>query len=161
MAVELSKPIITAFIVALIFGIKTRAVAQTQTLNRCDIICGKWMIAEKNLKVEIYKDGDQFRAKIIWFDDSDDKTQPMDKRMDTENPDPNMRTQKILGSSILQNLIFIPATNTWENGIIYDGKHGKYWQSAAYINDKGELKVTGYWKFKFIGKTLTFTRVSS
>lgn len=126
-----------------------------------DLICGKWMIDTHNLTVEIYKDGvTNYKAKIIWFNDSDDKSRPMETRLDSDNPDPKLRTQKILGSNILEKLVYVPKSNSWEKGIIYDALHGHHWDSSAYINNKGELKVTGYWHFKFIGKTLTFTRVN-
>lgn len=125
-----------------------------------DMICGKWMINTKNLTVEIYKDGSaSYKAKIIWFNDSDDKSRPMETRLDADNPDAKMRTQKILGSNILEKLVYTPKSNSWENGVIYDALHGHHWDSSAYINAKGELKVTGYWHFKFIGKTLTFNRI--
>lgn len=132
-----------------------------QKVPPSDMICGKWMIAQKNLTVDIYKEGKEFKAKIVWFNDKDDKSRPMETRLDIDNPDPKLRTQKILGSSILQKLVYVPKTNSWEKGIIYDALHGHYWDSAAYINDKGELKVTGYWHFKFIGKTLTFIRTTT
>lgn len=85
----------------------------------------------------------------------------METRLDTDNPDPKLRTQKVMGSNILKNLVYVPKSNSWENGVIYDAQHGRYWDSAAYINKEGELKVTGYWHFKFIGKTLTFIRTTT
>jgi uncharacterized protein (DUF2147 family) len=124
-----------------------------------DMICGKWMINNKNLTVEIYREGKEFKSKIIWFNDSDDKSRPMETRLDADNPDPKLRTQKILGSNILEKLVYVPKTNSWESGRIYDALHGHHWDSSAFINEKGELKVTGYWHYKFIGKTLTFTRL--
>lgn len=131
--------------------------AQYNTVS--DQICGKWMSADKNLSVQVYKDGDSFKAKIIWFDDSDDKSRPMDTRLDTENPDAELRSRKILGMSVLERLVYDPETNSWEKGVIYDALHGRYWDSAAFITPDGALKVTGYWHFKFIGKTLKFTRL--
>ena len=126
---------------------------------KCDAICGKWMSVEKNLAVEVYKDGQDFRAKIIWFNDSDDKSRPMETRTDTSNPNKALRNRKILGMSILDKLVYRPQTNSWEKGIIYDAVHGRYWDSWAYITPNGIMKVTGYWHFKFIGKTLIFKRM--
>ncbi|RKR80296.1 uncharacterized protein (DUF2147 family) [Mucilaginibacter gracilis] len=140
-------------------GIASGVCAQSVPALPSDHICGRWMIVQKNLKVEIYREGQEFRAKIIWFNDDDDKSRPMETRLDLDNPDPKMRTQKILGSSILQKLSYKPASNSWENGVIYDALHGHHWDASAYITKKGELKVTGYWHFKFIGKTLTFIRI--
>jgi len=130
-----------------------------QTPPTCDQICGKWMTTTKNLIVQVYKDGEDFKAKIVWFDDSDDKSHPVDSRLDTQNPDKTLRDHRIVGTNILDKLTYVPHSNSWENGIIYDAIHGRYWDSSVYITPDGQLKVTGYWHFKFIGRTLTFTRL--
>ena len=117
------------------------------------------MAEAKNLSVEVYKDGKDFKAKIIWFDDSDDKTHPMAVRQDVSNPDKALRNRPILGMNVVENLEYDAESHSWEKGIIYDASHGRYWDSSAYITPTGELKVTGYWHFKFIGRTLTFKRL--
>lgn len=125
-----------------------------------DRILGTWMAEEKNVAVEVYKENDSFKARVVWFSDEDDKSQPMETRLDVNNPDKNLRNRKILGSSVLRNLSYKAKTDSWENGMIYDAKHGREWNSAAYIANDGTLKVTGYWHFKFIGKTMEFKRIS-
>ncbi|MDB5011423.1 MAG: hypothetical protein JWQ06_2212, partial [Mucilaginibacter sp.] len=42
---------------------------------------------------------------------------------------------------------------------IYDAKNGREWDASAYIDKNGELRVTGYWHLKFIGRTMSFTRI--
>lgn len=121
-------------------------------------ICGKWQSVDKNLVIAVYKENNEFRAKIVWFDDDDD-TKEMDYWTDKRNPDPALRTRKILGMNVLEKLIYDSKNNSWEDGMIYDATHGRSWNSSAYINKEGLLKVKGYWHFKFIGKTLTFKRM--
>ena len=121
-------------------------------------ICGRWESKEKNLVVQVYKEDNQFKAKIVWFDDGDHSKQ-MAYWTDKNNPEPALRTRKILGMNVLEKLIYTPETNSWEDGMIYDAKSGRHWNSSAYIDRSGELKVKGYWHFKFIGKTMTFTRL--
>ena len=132
------------------------AVAQTGA----DKILGTWMSEEKNVAVEVYKENDCFKARVIWFSDDDDRSQPMETRLDVNNPDKILRSHKVLGSSVLRNLSYRPKTNSWEDGMIYDAKHGREWNSSAFIDNSGTLKVTGYWHFKFIGKTMGFKRIS-
>jgi uncharacterized protein (DUF2147 family) len=120
-------------------------------------ICGRWESTDKNLIVGIYFQNNQFHSKILWYSDTDGK--PLNYWTDVHNPDPALRSRKILGMSILSGLDFVPATNSWENGLVYDSKHGRTWNAAAYIGKKGFLHVRGYWHFKFIGKTMTFKRV--
>lgn len=141
------------------------AVAQTSTfvttaaVSPSDRICGKWMSEEKNCIVQVYKAGNEFGAKLLWFDDSDDKSKPMNTRTDYKNPDPNLQNRKIIGMDVLDDLVYVPKTDTWENGIIYDAKSGRKWSSAVSFTSSGTLKVTGFWHFKFIGKTMTFKRI--
>jgi uncharacterized protein (DUF2147 family) len=120
-------------------------------------ICGKWKSMAKNLVIDIYTENDQFKARMTWFSDTEGK--PMDYWTDRHNPDPALRNRKILGMSILKNLKYHSDSQSWEDGLVYDSKHGKEWNASAYIDKKGLLQVRGYWHFKFIGRTLTFFRI--
>jgi uncharacterized protein (DUF2147 family) len=120
-------------------------------------ICGKWESSEKNLVVQVYREDNKFRAKIVWIVNT--SHEPLDTWTDVNNPDESLRNRKILGMSVLSNFCYKPCTKSWEDGIIYDAQHGRNWNACAYIDKKGALKVKGYWHFKFIGQTLTFNRI--
>ncbi|MGI4021172.1 MAG: DUF2147 domain-containing protein [Janthinobacterium lividum] len=124
-----------------------------------DKICGKWISEEKNCIVQVYKNGNEYGAKLTWFDDSDDKARPMNMRVDEKNPDKALQNRKLIGMDVVDNLIYNPETNSWENGLIYDAKSGRTWSSAVSLSREGLMKVTGYWKFKFIGKSMNFKRI--
>ena len=143
---------------AFVFLLVTASQTKTATVANCDQICGKWMSSEKNLTVLVYKSGNQFKAKIIWF--RDDPSLPMEEWRDKNNPDPALRTRKILGMEVLRDLKYDTDGDSWEDGMIYDAKHGREWNASAYINKEGLLKVKGYWHFKFIGRTMTFHRIT-
>jgi len=83
----------------------------------------------------------------------------MDYWADVNNPDTKLRTRKLLGMSILNVPTYDPKTNSWENGMVYDSRHGREWNASANIGKKGQLHVRGYWHFKFIGKTMNFFRI--
>lgn len=123
-----------------------------------DQICGKWQNTEKNLIVQVYREDDEFKAKVVWFDNGDGE-QSMYNYRDKRNPDASLRNRKVLGMNVMEDLEYMPESNSWENGIIYDASSGRTWSSCAKIDDDGSLKVKGYWKFKFIGKTMTFKRI--
>ncbi len=127
--------------------------------HNADAILGKWMTVEHNLEVEVYKQENKFHAKIIWFK-IEDTSRPMNTRMDKKNPNPSLQTRKWLGMEVLRNLEYNAKDNEWQDGIIYDAKHGREWDSVAWINSEGFLKVKGYWVFRWISETLTFKRVS-
>ena len=123
-----------------------------------DAILGKWITIEGTLMIDVYKDKNDFKARITWFRNHDDTNSPMEKRLDKRNPDKSLRGKKILGMDVLKKLTYNACTNRWEHGIIYDATSGREWDSAAWVSNKGLLKVRGFWQFEFMGKTLTFKR---
>jgi uncharacterized protein (DUF2147 family) len=127
--------------------------------TKANRICGKWASTEKNLVVEVYPYKNTFKAKIIWFTGGVSKAKPMETITDVKNPDPSLRTRKVLGLDVVENLVYSPKSDTWEGGKIYEVQSGKYWSAAAYLDKGGLLKVKGYWKMKLFGKTMTFKRV--
>lgn len=143
--------------VLLFFLISLGLNAKSGSVPACDQICGKWMSSEKNLLVEVYHDtNNTYKARIIWF--KDDTSKPMEEWRDTKNPDPALRSRRILGLNVVRDLKYDAGNKSWEDGVIYEAKTGKEWNASAYINKEGILKVKGYWHFKVFGKTMTFTR---
>jgi uncharacterized protein (DUF2147 family) len=123
-------------------------------------IVGKWMALEdNNLEVEVYKTGNEYRAKIVWFDDSDDKSRQMAERCDTKNPDKKLRTRKIIGLQVMQGLVYNADDDEWQGGKIYDASSGKQWNAKAWLTTNGCLKVRGYWHLEFMGQNICFKKV--
>ena len=122
-------------------------------------ILGKWMSEEKNLEVEIFKDGNQYKSTVVWFDDSDDKNIPMALRYDTKNPDKNLRGRKVIGLEVMNGLVYNAEDDEWQSGRIYDASTGKDWNVKAWLNKDGILKVRGYWHFPIFGETMSFNKV--
>lgn len=121
-------------------------------------ILGKWISDEKNLIVEVYKLGNKYNAKILWFRPVDAKTKVVYKTHDVHNPDVKLRTRKIVGIDVVQNLVYNENTHQWVDGLIYDATLGRQWSAFAYLSPKEALIVKGYWHFKFLSKTLVFTK---
>jgi uncharacterized protein (DUF2147 family) len=142
------------FFVPLLFS---AIVQKTVIVPPAERVCGKWESVEKNLRLQVFIQDHKFVAKIIWFDDGDPND--MDKWTDKHNPDPALRSRKILGLNILKDMVYHEDTNTWEDGTIYDARHGREWNASAYIDKNGLLRVKGYWHLKFIGRTMAFRRL--
>jgi uncharacterized protein (DUF2147 family) len=130
---------------------------KAQSIKEGERICGKWESTDKELDIKVYMHDNEFRAEIIWFSDTDGK--PLDYWKDVHNPDPALRDRKILGMSVLSGLKYDADTHTWEDGMVYDSRHGREWNASATIDKKGMLHVRGYWHFKFIGRTMNFVRI--
>jgi uncharacterized protein (DUF2147 family) len=123
-----------------------------------DAILGKWISTEKNLIVDVYKENNVYKSKIVWFDASDDLSKPMKSRVDYKNPDQNLRDHKLVGLEILNGLKYNLNSNRWENGTVYDPNTGKFWSAVIFFDQEKKLAVKGFWKFEFISKTMHFER---
>ena len=124
-----------------------------------DAITGKWMYEEKNLIVEVYKQDDDFKAKIVWFHDNSDTLTPIENRLDIKNPDKDLRSRKIVGLDILSDLEYDPKENKWVKGKIYDSSSGKTWDATVWLSDPQTMQVRGYYIFKIFGKTMKFSKM--
>lgn len=121
-------------------------------------ILGKWISTKKNVIIEVYTVSNQFKAKVLWYNDKDDVSRPMKTRTDIKNPVKDLRNQLILGMDVLEGLCYNPEKYRWEKGTIYDASSGRHWSSVVYFNDEHQMEVKGYWKFEFLGQTLAFTK---
>lgn len=129
--------------------------------NSGDKIIGKWIaIEDKNVIVQVYRSGTEFKARIIWFDDSDDKGRPMATRCDTKNPDKNLRSRKLIGLEVLRGLTYNADEDEWQDGHIYDPSSGKEYCAKAWLTGDGNLKVRGYWHFEVFGQNICFTKTN-
>jgi uncharacterized protein (DUF2147 family) len=145
-----------SFCFLLFIIIVSHAFSQIKT----DDILGKWLAyPRQNIIVEIFKDSNQYKGRLVWFKDSDDPSRPMSIRNDDKNPDPQLRKRRLLMSDVMEGMIFNKASSKWEGGTIYDAKTGKLWDSFVTMRQNGTLEVRGFWHYAFIGKTMLFKRV--
>ena len=128
--------------------------------NSKENLLGRWMSTDKSVAVNVYEEGNSFKAKVIWFDERLGSGTPMNTRRDSHNPDIKLRNRKVIGMDILENLNYNAQDKRWENGKIYDASSGRTWDTFAEIKDNGELYVRGFWKFSWIGKSLYFKRIN-
>ncbi len=124
-----------------------------------DDILGKWMAVDKSVSVNVYREGNSYQAKILWFDKSRGSGKPIHASIDSHNPNPELRHRKVIGMEILSNLTFNPEKQRWEHGKIYDASSGRTWDANVEVKDGNHLCVRGFWKWTWIGKSLCFTRI--
>lgn len=134
-------------------------VLKAASQNNADRIVGQWMSAENNMAVEIYKTGKFYEAKVIWVDNSNDKSTSMNAGYDTRNPDETLRKRKIIGLVVMNSLMYNEENNDWEEGQIYDPHSGKYWNAKASLTKDGLLRVRGYWGYQLLGKDIFFKKI--
>jgi uncharacterized protein (DUF2147 family) len=114
-----------------------------------DAIVGEWLTAAKDGKVQIYKSGNKFFGKISWGNRPNGK--------DTNNPDPKLRDQNLIGLVILKDFSF-NGKDKWEDGTIYDPNNGKTYSCVIRLKDEKTLEVRGYIGISLLGRTEVWTR---
>ena len=142
-------------ILAIIIFCSTSIISLAQ--NKSDAILGRWITEAGNCMVEVYKIQNECKGKIVWFKDK--PTKPMDQWFDEKNPDKTLRTRKLLGLEVLNNLHYNADDDEWVGGQIYDATSGKKWDSVVWLTKDNLLRVKGYWLFRFLSETKTFKRV--
>ena len=108
-------------------------------------------------KIKIFKQGENYIGQVIWLQ------QPLDKngkpKIDSKNPDPNMRHITCDKIIIIKDLQYNDKKNRWENGKIYNPLSGKYYDVMAEFNDPKTLKITGYLGIKALSRSILWEKI--
>ncbi|MFM2267688.1 MAG: hypothetical protein RL757_1129 [Bacteroidota bacterium] len=123
--------------------------------NDADKIVGKWMSADNDMKVEVYKNNGYYEGRIIWFACAPKYV--MTDFYDKKNPNKSLCGRPWLGMNVLEGLQF-KKKNEWHNGKIYDPNSGGTYSSVCRLEGDHTLKVKGFWMYEWIGKSLVFYR---
>ena len=125
---------------------------------QADDILGKWLNADKDAHIEVYKQGGKYFGKIVWLKEPIDPDTGKPKR-DKENPDARLRSRPTLGLVIMENFVF--SDGEWESGSIYDPKTGNTYKCYMNLKNSNTLFVRGYIgkSWMGLGRTTEWTRV--
>ena len=119
-----------------------------------DKLLGTYLTQDKSSKIEFYKLGNKYFGKVVWMKDPNDpKTNK--PYLDSDNPDPAKRSLPVMGMDIIHDIVY--SKDKWEGGTLYDPNTGKTWDCNISF-DGNKLKVKGFWKVSWIGKTETWTK---
>ena len=118
-------------------------------------VIGKWKLDDGTAIVEVYKNGDAYNGKIVWLEEPTDADGTPAK--DNNNPDPALRTRKLIGLNMLSGLKKT-ADNEYSGGKIYDPGNGKTYNCSMKV-EGNVLKVRGSLdKRGLIGRTMDWFR---
>ncbi len=148
------QSLIFIFVLSLISSVNL--IAQSY---KTDDIVGVWLNEEKEGRIEIYKNGNQYFGKIIWLKEPNDKETGKPK-VDKKNPEAKLRNIPILGLVVMKNFKF-NGENEWEDGSIYDPKSGSTYNCYIQLENRNTLKVRGYIgkSWMGLGRTTHWTRI--
>jgi uncharacterized protein (DUF2147 family) len=119
-------------------------------------VTGIWYNEEKDARFEIYEDGGEYFAKIVWLEEPIDPETGKAK-VDDENPDEDKQNRPLKGLVFMKDFVF-EGDGLWEDGEIYDPKSGKTYDCYIKMESPDKLKVRGYIGISLIGRTSYWTR---
>ena len=79
-------------------------------------------------------------------------------KLDTKNPNENLRLRKKIGLVILHNLKWDDDQKEWNGGQIYDSREGDTYSLFAKTEESNTLKLRGFIGFSLFGKTTVWKR---
>ena len=131
-----------------------------------DAIVGLWLTAPSDngrARVEVREvEEGRYDGSIVWLEkptypEDDERGMGGQKRVDRENPDPELRQRPILGLKIVEGFEYA-GDKQWKDGTIYDPENGKTYRAKAKL-EGDTLKVRGFIGFSLLGRTTEWTRV--
>ena len=119
-----------------------------------DNIVGIWKCEE--YKIEIFKDGTTYSAKLLWAKDMSEADGKTPKK-DNQNPDEKLRARSRQGITHITALTF--KNGEYINGTLYSVQDGNTYSLKGVLKSINHLETRGYKGIPMIGKTFTWTRV--
>jgi uncharacterized protein (DUF2147 family) len=117
-----------------------------------DAIVGIWLTAEEDGYIRIYKNINTIEGLVFKSFKPEDA-----QRVDSNNPDPKLRDQSLLGLVILKGFNF-DGFNSWTGGQVYDPNTGITYQAKLELIDDNKLALRGYVGIPLFGHTENWTR---
>ncbi|MGE5425220.1 MAG: DUF2147 domain-containing protein [Syntrophothermus sp.] len=149
----MQKKISLTFLIAFSFLFTSHLFAQHQ---KPDAITGIWFNEEMTSKLQLYKEGSKYFAKIVWLKEPVDKSTGK-PRTDNLNPDAKLKNKPLINLVVLKNFTF-DGDDQWEDGTIYDPKNGKTYSCYIQMESPNKLKIRGYIGVSLLGRTTYWTR---
>ena len=122
-----------------------------------DDIVGVWLSGDGDGWIEIRKEDDETVGIIAGSPNTKEGDAP---RLDSKNPDPSLRDRPLDGLKFMTGFSYA-GENRWTGGRIYDPNSGKTYKGTMLLTDRDTLKLRGYIGISLLGRTDTWTRVTS
>jgi uncharacterized protein (DUF2147 family) len=120
-----------------------------------DVIVGIWEADDGTVKLNMYKAGLEFQARMLYGNEIV-KADNVTFKNDAKNPDPALRSRSLKNIVIITGLRW--ADDEWSGGSIYDASSGRTYNCKATMKD-GKMYLRGYLGISMMGQTRAFHRV--
>ncbi len=148
-------------LVALLGALASTASAQTPS------VMGTWLTASGIAQVRIGPCPDAANGPICGLvvglinpKGPDGNAIAPDMATDYRNPDPALRTRKVIGMPLIWGFKKAADPNAFEDGHIYNGENGKTYNANISLQPDGKLRLRGYVGTPMFGETQLWTRVN-
>jgi len=115
---------------------------------------GRWLTQEGDGWIMIQIVGDSLEGSVAG---SPDPKQREEREFDDRNPDPNLRTRRLEGLTIMTGFSY-DGDGRWSGGTVYDPNSGKTYKCTVKQLDTDTLKIRGYIGISLFGRSETWTR---
>jgi uncharacterized protein (DUF2147 family) len=132
----------------LIIAVVSKTFAQTGE----GAIVGKWESDKKDVRMEFFKSGNEYQARLLWGNqivESDGKT----SKKDIRNPNEKLRSRNIIGIVSLTGLKWDGEEYT--GGKIYNPPSGDTYKCKVWTKN-GKLYLRGFLGVALLGQTASF-----
>ena len=115
---------------------------------------GRWLTEKGDGWITIQLVGDSLQGSIAG---SPDPEQREEREFDDRNPDPNLRTRRLDGLTIMKGFQY-DGDGRWSGGTVYDPNSGKTYKCTITQVDTNTLKMRGFIGISLFGRSETWTR---
>lgn len=133
------------FVLFALLAVTVTTNAQTKAAD----ILGTYLNQEGEAIIKISENAGKYFGKLVWM--------KRPEKLDEHNPDKTKQSQKLLGTTIMNNFVF--DDDTWEDGTIYDPKNGKTYDCKVTRDAKGNLDIRGFIGISLLGRTSHWTKI--
>ena len=143
------RPALLAWVVALL-GVVAMAPGRAQPVAAADAILGNWLTQPRDGIIRISRTADgHYEGRIVGGDSPG--------RLDTHNPDPARRGERLLGRTILRDMTYV-GSGRWSGGTIYDPDSGHTYRCRIEWRSPEQLRVRGFLGISLLGRSQIWTR---
>ena len=117
---------------------------------------GTWINGDGDGLIELVIEDGELQGRIVGSTDDPDNLRPA--RLDEKNPDPALRSRKLIGLIFLSGFRF--DDGRWTGGRIYDPNSGNTYRGTIRVIDRETLSLRGYVGLPLFGRSDTWKRHS-
>jgi uncharacterized protein (DUF2147 family) len=115
-------------------------------------VLGNWLTQDHDGIIQISRAADgSYQGRIVGGTDPE--------RLDTTNPDPALRHERLQGHVIMQGMHYI-GDGRWSTGTIRDPDNGRVYKCRMHLLAADRLEIRGFFGVSVLGRSQIWTRYS-